>query len=261
MRQKNMKTNKILPVFKSHYSVGRSILSLKEAGTSIPGGPDSIIDICIEKGIEKPFLVDDSIGSFLEAVDSFGKAEIDFVYGLRISFCENMKIKTKESRFSEWKGVILMNSIDAYESLIEIWNLAATKGFYHEPRLDLESLKKIWSNDLFTFVVPFYDNHFFKNMFTFDGHAVPVGLSFINKIHAFSEDNDLIYDDKIKESFSQTDWEILPAKSIFYNKRVDFKTFLTRKCIAKRSTLEKPNLTNMTSAEFCAESWKEQQNG
>ena len=47
--------NEVLPVFKSHYSIGRSILTLEEAGTSVEGGPDSIIDICLEGNLKKFF--------------------------------------------------------------------------------------------------------------------------------------------------------------------------------------------------------------
>ena len=56
----------VLPLFKSHYSLGRSILSLSppdEEGHR----PNSIFDLVKEAGLKEFFLVDDSMSGFLQA--------------------------------------------------------------------------------------------------------------------------------------------------------------------------------------------------
>ena len=53
--------DKVLPLFKSHYSIGRSILTLHPKGSSDGVGPDSIIDICADSGLKELYLVDDSM--------------------------------------------------------------------------------------------------------------------------------------------------------------------------------------------------------
>ena len=39
-------TFKDATTFKSHYSIGKSILTLEEEGSSVEDGPQSIIDLC-----------------------------------------------------------------------------------------------------------------------------------------------------------------------------------------------------------------------
>ena len=77
----------------------------------------------------------------------------------------------------------------------------------------------------------------------------------------FTEDNGLPFDSILKrliKDYAEGKYEILKAKSIFYKDRQDFKSFLSFKCINKRSTLDKPEMEHMSSDEFSFESWKTQ---
>jgi len=56
----------VLPVFKSHYSIGRSILTLEDEDIS-ENDPDSIIDIAKKNNIKDLFLIEDNMSSFLQA--------------------------------------------------------------------------------------------------------------------------------------------------------------------------------------------------
>ena len=56
----------MIPLFKSQYSLGRSILTLDAHGTGVQNGPDSIVDIAVENKFNEVFLVDDDV---LEALD------------------------------------------------------------------------------------------------------------------------------------------------------------------------------------------------
>ena len=95
-----------VPFFKSHYSIGKSILTLEEAGSSTKGGPQSIIDLCKENKLEDLFLVDDSMSGFLQGYLNCEKAGINFRFGLRISVCEDLDEKNEEQRKKTSKIIV-----------------------------------------------------------------------------------------------------------------------------------------------------------
>ena len=72
----------MIPLFKSHYSIGKSNLTLKEKGSSVKNGPQSIIDLCLDKGIEDMYLVDDSMSGFLEGYLNSKAVGLNFRFGL-----------------------------------------------------------------------------------------------------------------------------------------------------------------------------------
>ena len=76
----------IIPIFKSHYSLGRSILTLDTPGDPTPDSPVSIFDILLENKMDELFLVEDSFGGFLEAYQNSKDNKIKLNFGLRLSF-------------------------------------------------------------------------------------------------------------------------------------------------------------------------------
>ena len=111
-----------LPLFKSHYSIGRSILTLEEAETSKDNGPKSIIDICLENDIKELFLVEDSMSGFLQAYENCGKSKIKLIFGVRMTFCNDTEIKTTESISEESKYIIFAKNTEGYRKLIKIYS-------------------------------------------------------------------------------------------------------------------------------------------
>ena len=76
----------ILPFFKSHYSIGRSILTLSDIDESKDsGGPDSIINLSVNAGLKEVFLVEDSMTGFIQAYHNFQKYDIKLIFGLRLT--------------------------------------------------------------------------------------------------------------------------------------------------------------------------------
>ena len=249
---------KVIPFFKSHFSLGRSILTLEEPDSIIENGPRSIVDLAKKNKIERPFLIEDGMSSFLQAYTNFSNSKIDFVYGVRLTVCPDISIKNEESLGSSCKYIILIKNQEGYQKMIKIFSQAAKEGFYYEPRIDFKNLKKIWSNKDLILGVPFYDSFIHKNLLTY-GNCVP-DFSFCDPVF-FVEKNNLPFDNlienKVKE-YCSGKYEMTQGKSIFYNDKKDFKTYLTFRCINKRTTLNKPNLEHMCSDEFCLESWKKQ---
>ena len=249
----------VLPIFKSHYSIGRSILTLENPEDTKQNGPDSIVDIASQAGLKKIFLVEDSMAGFLEAYTNCKSVGMDLVFGLRITLCKDMTEKNEESRQLSSKYIIFARNTKGYNKLIKIYSSAAKDGFYYEPRTDFASLKKIWNDKDLMLVAPFYDSFIYKNVFT-ASFCVPE-LDFTTPIF-FLEDNLLPFDSLLKESvsaFCEDKYPTMRVKSIFYKNRKDFKSYLTFRCINNRSKLDKQELSHMCSDEFCFESWMETQ--
>ena len=102
----------ILPLFKSQYSLGRSILTLEAAGSSLERGPDSIIDLAIENKLKKVFLIDDSMSGFLQAYKNLSEQKIKLIFGLRVTVCPDASDKTEDSRHRSSKYIILCKNED-----------------------------------------------------------------------------------------------------------------------------------------------------
>ena len=243
----------MIPLFKSHYSLGRSILTLEDKDEK-DDYPDSIIQICKENKMKELYLVEDNMSSFLEAYSNCRKNNIKLNYGLRISVTESISDKSEESKTKSSKIILFFKNKKGYQQLTKLYSIAAKEGFYYEPRLDYETISKNWSEDLIL-CIPFYDSFIFNN--TLKNSLCIPQFDFTKPIF-FIEDNDLPFDSLVKQkalSFAEkNDLKIYKAQSIFYKERKDFKAYLTFRCINNRSVLNKPNLDHMSSNEFCFES-------
>jgi DNA polymerase-3 subunit alpha len=245
----------MIPLFKSHYSLGRSILTLEDKSER-DEYPDSVIEIAKQNKLKEIFLVEDNMSSFLEAYTNCKNNNIKLNYGLRISVTESMNDKTDESRNKNSKIILFFKNKKGYESLTKLFSTAAKDGFYYEPRLDYSILKQNWSDDLIL-AIPFYDSFIFNNTLK---NSICVPQFDFTKPVIFIENNDLPFDliikDKMLSFAKENKLEIFNTKSIYYNSRKDFKTYLTFRCINNRSVLNKPEIEHMSSNEFCFESWE-----
>jgi DNA polymerase III subunit alpha len=247
-----------IPLFKSHYSLGRSSLTLEKAGASSPSEPDSIIDLALNNKLNRVFLVEDGMSSFLEAYSHCKAAKLSLSYGVRVSCCSDLLEKSEESLKKTCKLVIMIRNTQGYRRMVKIFTSACLKGFYYEPRVDFQLLKQHWSEDDLQMCIPFYDSFLYCNLFTF-ATCVP-DFSFAKPVF-FIEDNELWIDEhlrnKVEEYCKANKFETLNTQSVYYNRREDFKTYLTFRCINKRTALEKPEIEHMTSDSFCLDNWKE----
>ena len=247
----------LVPLFKSHYSIGKSVLTYKAEEASKDNEPDSIVDIAKSRGMERVFSVEDGMSGFLEAYSNLKSSKIGLHYGLRITVCNDILDKTPDSLTKACKFVIFARNTHGYRLLINLYSIAAKEGFYYEPRLDYKTIKSLWDKKHLKLCVPFYDSFLYYNNLTTslcvpDTNSIP--LTF------FVEDNNLPFDhileSKVRE-FAKDRGEVVKTKSIYYKNKADFKTYLTFRCISKRTTLSKPNLDHMCSDEFSVESLDE----
>tara|TARA_R100001443_G_C3362080_1_gene179237 strand:- start:1504 stop:2265 length:762 start_codon:yes stop_codon:yes gene_type:complete len=249
-----------IPLFKSHYSIGKSILTLEDNEKQNPNKPSSIIEIAKRNKMDSVLLVEDSMNGFLEAFQNCENNDIKLVFGLRLTVCEDSSVKDKDSVSKESKYVILARNEQGYKRLIKISSDAASEGFYYQPRTDLNKIKSFWSDKDLQLCVPFYDSFLFNNTLTFS-LCFP-DFSFTKPVF-FLEDNDIPFDFLIRKKVlnycKDNKFNTLDVKSVYYEKKEDFKAYLTFKCINNRTTLENPRFDHLCSNEFSFESWKEQQ--
>lgn len=251
---------KVIPLFKSHFSIGKSILTLEEKNEE-DNEPDSIIQIARDNKLKKVFLVEDCFSGFLQAYKNLKQHNIDLVFGIKFVFCDNINNKNEEELKRHHKLIIFANGNEGYKTLIKLWTKASTEGFYYTPRLDMQVLKENF-NDNIKLAIPFYDNFIFNN--SFRGYqCVPFIENY--KPVIFTEDNHLIFDKllslKMNKFAESNNLNVIKTKSIYYKSRKDFKSYLTFRCINSRTILNKPEMEHMSSNEFCIESWKEQNHG
>ena len=70
---------------------------------------------------------------------------------------------------------------------------------------------------------------------------------------------DYLIKKKVANYCKDNKFDTLDVKSVYYEKKEDFKAYLTFKCINNRTTLENPRFDHLCSNEFSFESWQEQQ--
>tara|TARA_R110000824_G_scaffold235112_2_gene423845 strand:- start:1675 stop:2433 length:759 start_codon:yes stop_codon:yes gene_type:complete len=247
----------VIPLFKSHCSIGKSILTLDIPKTLTKERADSIFSIAQEEGLQDLFLVEDSLIGFLQALNTSKDLGFNLRFGLRLSMVDSL---TNVDANCLHKIVIFARNSDGCKKLNQIYSFAFTEG---DGRIDTQHLKNLWDEDGLRLAIPFYDSFIFQNLFSFSS-CVP-DFSFTQP-YFFIEDNTLPFDGLLAEAVTtyanNMKAQTVSAKSIFYKKRADFEAFQTYKCICSRQSfrkpsLDSPNLDHCGSAEFSVESWKE----
>jgi DNA polymerase III alpha subunit len=246
----------MLPLFKSDFSIGKSILTLEESSSR------SIFALAQEASLDKMVLVEDSLTGFLKAYKDAEKLGIQLVFGLRLSMCSDMTQEIpKGGDPSEHKVVVFATDGDGCRLLNKIYSAAFTKG---NGRIDSPVLKKLWDEGHLKLAVPFYDSFLFNNLMRFK--SCVMDFSFCPPTF-FIEDNELPFDalvlQKVKEYVSKNNYPLQKVQTIYYKTAADFPAYQTYKCICKRASygrgasLGKPNLDHCGSSSFSFERWQE----
>ena len=243
----------MIPLFKTHYSIGKSILTLDDSDGSLGDlHSDSVFEIIKENNLNKLVLVEDSMGGFLEAHKKSKALGIQLVFGLRLSVCEDGE--------GSHKIIIFMKNGEAYKDLVKIYTQAFTE---NSNCITPNELKELWNKKNLKLAVPFYDSFLHSNYVSFDV-CIP-DLSSLSPTF-FIESNNLPIDNLLKERVREycksNNFSTQDVKSIYYKNKKDFDAYLTYKLICSREfkggrapTLEVPNFDHMSSDDFCWESY------
>jgi len=246
----SMETKNIIPLFKSHYSNGKSILTLQKKKKN-EDSADSIFEIATELGLKKIFLVEDSLTGLYEAINNASDLGFDLCFGWRCDIVNDLN--SIEENDDKSKIIIFVLNTNGYHDLIALHNYA---NIVHGGSIDSKTLDRFMTENL-RIAVPFYDSYIFKN--TLHGTAcLPQIMKF--KPFFIREENDLPFDGLISSMLPKKN--IVDAKSIYYKNREDFTAWLTYKCLSnymvkgRRRTVSMPMYDHCGSKEFCVESWK-----
>ena len=214
----------VIPLFKSHYSLGKSILTLEKPEDVVENGPDSIISLCKDNGIKKLFLIEDNMSGFLQAYSNCEESDITPIFGLRLNFCPDLGVKNDEQLGKTSKIIIIAKNEKGYKSLVKISTKASRDGFYYEPRVDSNTIKENFDDNNLAIAFPYYDSYLHLN--SIENKSCIIDLSFCSPFF-FKEENDLpfnfIIDNAIDRAAPKD--KIVNVKSIYYNKKKDFKCF------------------------------------
>jgi len=249
----------MIPLFKSTYSL-KSILTLEKPGDSTVDGPDSIFDLVKEYGLDRLVLVEDTMIGFKKALETSQKLKLPLVFGIRFQICNDRSAEDKKS--SAHKIIIFAKNDDGARELMRLYSAAFSES---EGFLDYKVLSERWSDNL-DLAIPFYDSFIHRNNFYLQD-CIP-DLSFTRPT-VFVENNLLPFDkvlgDKAKAFAAENGYDTQQTKTIYYAKREDIAAYCTYKIITNRQggkaqTLEKPELEDFSSCEFCMESWREMEN-
>ena len=217
----------MIPLFTSHYSRGRSILSLADPKKTKPDGPDSIVKLCVENSIKNPFLIENNLTGLAEAAKNFEAEEIGFRFGWKTLMVNDLESEDREDSAS--KVIIFIRNTQGYYDLIKLHN---TINKEHQGMVDGRTMEGLWTDNL-ALAIPFYDSYIFNNLL-FDKLSQPSVKPF-NPIF-FRENNGLPFDSLVAERLPQT--RVMDVKSIYYNKRSDFEAWQTYKCLCNITYLQ-----------------------
>lgn len=235
-------------LFKTQYSIGKSILSLDDPEKLSEGGYDSVFQIAEEEGLKTLTFVEDNMHGFLEAHKKCKERGIKFEFGLRMDWEHGGKI------------VILAKNDDGCKGIYKIHNKA-----YKDGDGVVRGLDKAWSNNLIL-CIPFYDSFLHENNFYFSKHSPD--LKEYNPVF-FWEDNGLPFDSALQSyvyNFADNNnYRKEKVKTIYYKNKKDFVAFQTFKIICNRANfngrernLNDPGFAHFSSDRFSYESYKEE---
>jgi len=233
----------MIPIFTTHYSIGKSILTLDEPCDSNEGAT-SVFALAQKANLNKIVLVENSMTGFPQAFSTAKKLKKDLVFGL--------KIKVEEQGH---KVIVFAKNSNGCKDLNKVYSECNST----EDNISISKLKEIWSNDLIM-SIPFYDSFLYKNTMSFD--TCTPNLKFF-KPTFFLEYNELPFDQLIRKKVidycESNDFVTEECKSIKYELKDDVEAFQTYQCICSRKfgqkSLSNPGLDHFGSNSFSIESF------
>lgn len=258
-----------LPIFYSHYSIGKSILSLEKPQKQAnpdekfdENGTISVFDITLRHNLKQVCIVDSSMGGFYEAYSFCKKNDIQLCYGVELTLCNDVNDHKKGSIDTESKIIVWLKNAKSYNALVKLYSNYQEKGYFQleksKPgycRIDMETLNQFWSED-FILTIPFYSGYVGKNCLRWGSSCYPV-FGKIKPTFQINEQGlpfDEILGREIKEYCKNHEFSFIETRNVYYylNNHVDSLQML--RALDQRSTFDRPNLEHFSSDQFSYES-------
>lgn len=245
----------ILPLFTSHYSFGKSTLTLDKPEEIIDNKPISIFSIAKQYKLDEIYLVEDNFSGFIEAFKNAKDNDIHLKFGLKLVVCNDINDKSDVSFKSESKVIIWMKNSDGYKDLIRIYSKAATDGFYYIPRIDWKLIEEMWTNNLLL-SVPSYSSFLHNNLLR--GHECIPSFIKMKPTIMFSKMK-LPFDSLIEGIYinyaKSNKLEIIEAHPVRFFGPKQLDSYCCFRAINKKGTMSDPKLDHFSSREFNFESY------
>jgi DNA polymerase III alpha subunit len=210
----------MIPIFKSTFSIGKSILRL-----------DQIIASCKQHEINPLVLVEDSMTGFVKSHTMCKQEGLHLVFGLRITCCNDVQ---EEGDLSDHKIIIFAKDDEGCKLLNKIYSFSQIHG---GGKVDFQYLNDMWSEAHLGLVIPFYDSFIHKNQLYLK-NCIPNFKSISPTF--WLENNNLPFD------------HLLGQKVL---KFAETCKILCNRNFGRAATLSSPNLNHFGSNEFCLESY------
>lgn len=230
----------MIPLFKSQYSIGRSILTL-----------ENILNIAEINSLSEVVCVEDSFYGFRAFNQAFLEKGIKLVFGLRLSVVSDRS----SAEESPSKLIFFAKNNDGLNKIKKLYTEC------HTSSLGALSMKHVSKEDFkdVKIAVPFYDSFIHKNLFHFG--MSDLNLNELDHVF-FLEDNNHPFDFQIRRVIEGLDVKKQETKSIFYKNKEDFHAFQMYKAVCGRRqgkppVFSDPRLDHFCSDEFCWESYKD----
>lgn len=247
----------ILGIFTSHYSIGKSILTLDEPAEINTNKPVSIFSILKKYEIQNLYLVENTFSGFIEAYKNSKDNNINLRFGIKLIVCDDMNDKSENSRNTESKIIIWMKNSEGYKDLIKIYTKAATEGSYYKPRISWPILNEMITKNL-SLSIPAHSSFLHNNILK--GHqCIPIFNK--TKPNIMVADMNLPFDYIIQQAHLEyaknNKLEINEVHPIYYYNNENFKAYNVFQCIQNRSTYDKPQIDHLASKNFSFEKYME----
>ena len=239
------------PVFTSHYSK-KSLLTFLEPEKAKAKNKQSIFSICKENDISSPVVVEDYMTGFMELFQTAAKLNIRPRFGLTFRFNNS---SDEESAANHHKVIVFIKNTTGYKDLIKLHNQVHIN---QAGVLYPDNLLTLWTENLSLFI-PHYDGYHHRNAF-YDVNCIPDFGG--TPVTFFRQKNNLPFDELIASRIP-AGADVIDCKSIFYERRADFKYWQTYRCAlnfshkGRNRSIESPMFDHCHSDDFCFESYLE----
>tara|TARA_R110000851_G_scaffold93847_3_gene204328 strand:- start:2048 stop:2803 length:756 start_codon:yes stop_codon:yes gene_type:complete len=246
--------NETIPIFKTHCSFGKSVLTDSPCGKYSEGGPMSIFKIAEREGLKTLFLAEETMIGF------FNCHKIAKEMGIKLIFGVYFTVHDPRNEKHGSKVLVFSKNDAGQKELQALYSLCKTNP--ENTKISEEILRKNITDNL-QLVVPFYDSFLHWNSEEFDSHFINLeGLNpvFLKEQKSHSFDN--IITTAVDKYCAEHHFETLNAHTIYYDNDKDFVDLQVYKMICnksysgKKQTIGNPNLEHFCSDEFSWESYK-----
>lgn len=246
-----------IPIWKTHGSMGKSILTAEDDDEILDNYPVSIISIAKRYKLKQLMVIDDSFVEFPKLLKNCNKYDIQLIFGLNFTLCNDANEKTEESRMNDHKVSVLMKNSAGYKDLILLNNAinANPDNFYYCNRGDYKILNKHMTDNL-VLLIPPHDNFIHKNLLE-NGKIIPKFEGY-KPIFTYC-DIELPYTEVLNKSIhnyaNNNKYDLKHVHPIVHFSKKDYKAYQNFRAIANRKTYNNPNIEFFCNDSFSWESY------